>query len=62
MSRPRREFLGYRRENGTAGVRDLLLVLPAVVCANRAAWAAAQAIPGSVALEHPLGCAQIGAD
>ena len=62
MSRSHHEFLGYRRENGTVGVRNLLLALPAVVCANRAAFVAAQAIPGAVALEHPLGCAQIGVD
>lgn len=62
MSKPYREFLGYRRENGAVGVRNLLLALPAVVCANRAAFAAAQDVPGSVALEHPLGCAQIGVD
>ncbi len=62
MAIPQREFVGYRRENGAAGIRNLLLALPAVVCANRAAFAAAQAVPEAVALEHPLGCAQIGAD
>lgn len=57
-----RYFQGYRRANGSVGVRDLLLALPSVVCANRAAYEAAAATEGAVSVEHPLGCAQIGAD
>ncbi|MCL8207055.1 MAG: UxaA family hydrolase [Actinomycetia bacterium] len=52
---------GYLRENGQIGIRDHLLALPSVVCSNRAALAAGQAV-GGVWVEHPLGCAQIGAD
>jgi altronate dehydratase large subunit len=52
---------GYLRENGEVGIRDHLLALPSVVCSNRAALEAGRAV-GGVSIEHPLGCAQIGAD
>lgn len=52
---------GYLRENGQIGIRDHLLALPSVVCSNRAALEAGRAA-GGVWIEHPLGCAQIGAD
>lgn len=52
---------GYRRQNGQIGIRNHLLALPSVVCAIRAAAEAAR-LAGGVAVEHPLGCAQIGDD
>lgn len=55
-------FLGYVRPNGDVGVRDCLLVLPSVVCATRAAAWAVEETPDAVTVEHPVGCAQIGAD
>ena len=62
MTDPRTIFLGYVRSNGTVGVRDYLLALPSVVCATRAAAWAVDDLPGAVNVEHPVGCAQIGAD
>jgi altronate dehydratase large subunit len=56
------EVLGYRRDNGTVGIRDYLLALPSVVCANEAAALAVRGRPDGVTIEHPVGCAQIGAD
>lgn len=56
------EFRGFVRDNGDVGVRSYLLSLPSVVCANRAAARAAFLIPDAVSVEHPVGCAQIGAD
>ncbi|MCY0878949.1 MAG: UxaA family hydrolase [Firmicutes bacterium] len=58
----RREFWGIRRPDGRVGVRDYLLALPSVVCAQQAAERAVEALPAGVALAHPVGCAQIGAD
>ena len=58
----RDHFMGYLRSDGSAGVRDYRLALPSVVCANRAAIKAAREISSGVAIEHPIGCAQIGAD
>ena len=56
------EFNGYRRPDGTVGIRNHVLILPAVVCANRVARGIAQAVPGTVWVEHQHGCTQLGAD
>lgn len=53
---------GFPRENGTIGIRDYLLALPSVVCSNEAARLAADGLPDGVTFEHPVGCAQVGAD
>jgi altronate dehydratase large subunit len=55
-------FWGYRREDGTVGVRNHLVVVPSVICANTVAQRIATLIPGAVALPHPHGCAQVGDD
>lgn len=55
-------FLGYRRTDGTVGIRNLLAVIPSVVCANTVAQRVASLLPGAVAIPHPHGCAQVGDD
>src|SRR3954465_3842549 len=55
-------FWGYRRPDGTVGVRNHLLVVPSVICANTVAQRVAALIPGAVAVPHPHGCAQVGDD
>src|SRR5919204_5182609 len=55
-------FWGYRRADGTAGIRNHLLVVPSVICANTVAQRVAALIPGAVAVPHPHGCAQVGDD
>src|SRR3712207_1646275 len=55
-------FLGYRRADGAAGIRNYLLVVPSVVCANTVAQRVANLIPGAVSIPHPHGCAQVGDD
>ncbi|HEX2034846.1 MAG TPA: UxaA family hydrolase, partial [Chloroflexota bacterium] len=55
-------FWGYRRADGTSGIRNHLLVVPSVVCANVVAQRVAALIPGAVAIPHPHGCAQVGDD
>ncbi|MBI3970965.1 MAG: UxaA family hydrolase [Chloroflexi bacterium] len=55
-------FLGYRRADGTVGIRNHLAVIPSVVCANTVAQRVASLIPGAVAIPHPHGCAQVGDD
>lgn len=62
MGEPQTTFLGYVRENGEVGVRDYRLALPSVVCATRAAARAVEGLVDGVTVEHPVGCAQIGAD
>ncbi len=59
-SRP--TFPTFLHPDGRAGVRNHLLVLPSVFCANVAAQRIAEAVPGAFALPHPYGCAQLDAD
>jgi altronate dehydratase large subunit len=56
------EFLGYRRPNGKAGVRNHVLVIPSVVCSQGAAEAITRNMKGTVYLANVFGCAQVGAD
>src|ERR687893_3264168 len=62
MSAQTDTFLGYRRADGTVGIRNHLLVVPSVVCANTVAQRVASLIPGAVSVPHPHGCAQVGDD
>ncbi len=55
-------FLGYRRADGTVGIRNHVLILPTSVCAAQVASALAHRVPGSVAACHAYGCCQVGAD
>jgi len=55
-------FRGYRRENGRAGVRNHVIILPLDDLSNAAAEAVAHNIKGSMALPHPYGRLQFGAD
>jgi len=56
------KFLGFRRENGSAGVRNLIAIIPSVFCAAKVAQRIAQNVPGSVHFSHPVGCSQVGDD
>ena len=56
------KFMGYRRADGKAGIRNHVLILPAVVCANRVARGIADMVSGAVWVEHQNGCTQLGAD
>ena len=55
-------FLGYRRENGRVGVRNHVIILPVDDLSNAACEAVANSIPGTMALPHPYGRLQFGAD
>jgi altronate dehydratase large subunit len=56
------QFAGYRRQNGTVGVRNHVLVLPSVMCANHVVELIGKKVPEAVVVAHPNGCSQIGAD
>ena len=56
------EMLGYRRENGTYGVRNHLLIIPTSVCAGETAVNIARLVSGAVAIPHQHGCCEIGDD
>ena len=55
-------FLGYRRETGRVGVRNHVIVLPLDDLSNAAAEAVAHNIKGAMAIPHPYGRLQFGAD
>jgi (2R)-sulfolactate sulfo-lyase subunit beta len=55
-------FWGYKRENGRVGVRNHVIILPVDDLSNAAAEAVAHAIPGAMAIPHPYGRLQFGAD
>ena len=55
-------FMGYRRENGRVGVRNYVLILPVDDLSNAACEAVANNIKGTMAIPHPYGRLQFGAD
>ena len=55
-------FWGYRRENNRVGVRNHVIILPVDDISNAAAEAVANNIKGTMALPHPYGRLQFGAD
>ena len=55
-------FWGYRRENGRVGVRNHVLILPVDDLSNAACEAVANNIKGTLAIPHPYGRLQFGAD
>ncbi len=55
-------FWGYRRNNGRVGIRNHVIVLPVDDLSNAAAEAVAHNIKGTLAIPHPYGRLQFGAD
>ena len=55
-------FWGYRRENGRVGVRNHVIILPVDDLSNTAAEAVANNVKGAIAIPHPYGRLQFGAD
>src|SRR5438094_10510416 len=56
------KFHGYRRDNGRVGVRNHVIILPVDDISNAAAEAVANNIKGTLAIPHPYGRLQFGAD
>ena len=62
-----RTFRGFRRADGTAGIRNDLWVIPTVGCVNKLAENLAREFERSTgtavfAFPHPYGCSQLGDD
>jgi len=55
-------FNGYRRRDGRVGVRNHVLVLATVQCANGVVDRIGREVPEVIALSHAWGCSQIGDD
>ena len=50
-----KSFLGYKRENGRAGTRNHVIILPVDDISNACAEAVANNIKGTIALPHSYG-------
>jgi altronate dehydratase large subunit len=50
------EFLGYKREDGKFGVRNHVLVMSSVSCANGVVEAIGRALPDAIPVTHAYGC------
>jgi (2R)-sulfolactate sulfo-lyase subunit beta len=58
----RRSIFGYRRENGSVGVRNHVIILPVDDISNAACEAVGNNIKGTLALPHAYGRLQFGED
>jgi len=56
------KFMAYKRPDGRVGVRNHVVVMPGVLCAESAAKKICDAVPGAVYLRNQNGCAQNGKD
>lgn len=57
-----RGLTGFRRENGTVGIRNHTVILPVDDLSNAAAEAVSRVVPGTLALPHAYGRLQFGED
>lgn len=55
-------FQGYVRPNGKVGSRNLVAVIPSVICATDVAQAICHAVQGTVGFFHHQGCCQLPVD
>ena len=55
-------FMGYPRPDGKYGVRNLVAVIPSVVCANDVAQAICRQVQGTIGYFHHQGCCQLPID
>ena len=53
---------GYRRADGRVGIRNHVVIVPVDDLSNAVVESVAKAIPGTLALPHPYGRLQFGAD
>lgn len=49
-------FMGYERPDGSAGIRNHVVVMPTTACANGAVQRIVNAVPDAVPMLHTLGC------
>ena len=56
------EFLGYRRAEGRAGIRNHVLILPSCVCGSESARIVASQVRGAVNIVFNTGCSDVQAN
>ena len=62
MRKENNPLTGYRRENGRAGIRNHVVIIPVDDLSNAAAEGVAHLVRGTMALPHPYGRLQFGED
>ena len=55
-------IMGYRRNDGSVGIRNKVLILPTVSCSAETARIISNHVQGIIAISNHLGCGQIGKD
>lgn len=55
-------FQGYRRADGKVGARNLVAVIPSVICANDVGLAICRQVQGTIGYFHHQGCCQLPID
>lgn len=55
-------FMGYRRPDGRAGVRNHVLVIPTCACSSDVAEMITRNLPGAVGIHNQNGCGQVAGD
>lgn len=53
------KFKGYRRTDGTIGIRNHILILPTVSCANETCRMIADALPEAISFVNQNGCGEV---
>ncbi|WP_429888510.1 UxaA family hydrolase [Heyndrickxia ginsengihumi] len=56
------KLFGYRRPDGSVGIRNHVLILPTITCATQTAQRITELVDGTVTFIHQHGCAQVGVD
>ena len=56
------KLMGYHRPDGSVGIRNHVLVLSTIVCANEIVDRIFRAVEGTVPVVHQHGCGQLGVD
>ncbi len=52
-------FMGYRRPDGKAGIRNKVLILPTCVCSSETCRIVADQVEGSVYVSNQAGCSEV---
>ncbi|WP_261832176.1 UxaA family hydrolase [Leminorella grimontii] len=55
-------FPGYRRPDGSVGIRNYVLILPTSVCSNKVAQDISRQVKGSTWVNNTFGCCQVASD
>ena len=55
-------FNGYKRPDGRYGSRNLVAIIPSVICANDVCQAIQRQVQGTIGFFHHQGCCQLPSD